>query len=255
MLGSKKPPRSWNSARPPQRDGFAIGGAPSPPHRPPPLAPARLVPPPPGPWITALDPPKRRWQDLREAARAAARQRAAEAEEKRRRAAPPQGVSSWEVLLAALKDTPRSTDVAGAVGAAGALDAALRSREEASKASKAAGGAARPPPLTLSLERLEARLNAQLHSPPTPLARLKRLLRSNMHTVSALFGTWDVDGDGLVDRPEFVQAMIVMGLHVSNDEMGALFERCDPDGSGTVDLREFSRLLRESRSSCSGRAG
>ena len=70
-----------------------------------------------------------------------------------------------------------------------------------------------------------------------------------------MFTQWDADGDGVVDRAEFAQAMAELGLHVSREEVTALFARCDPDASGTVDLREFSRLLRESRSSSSGKAG
>ena len=65
--------------------------------------------------------------------------------------------------------------------------------------------------------------------------------------MSSLFNRWDEDGDGLVNRAEFLKAMRNLGLRLSDEEVCALFTRCDPDGSGTVDLREFSKLLRESR--------
>lgn len=65
-----------------------------------------------------------------------------------------------------------------------------------------------------------------------------------------LFREWDVNGDGMVDRTEWVRAMRMLG--VSRDAGSALFDVLDDDRSGTI---EYSELREKLRHGAAGRAG
>jgi len=54
-----------------------------------------------------------------------------------------------------------------------------------------------------------------------------------------LFGKFDKDGSGALDRKELQQATKMLGDRFSDEDTGILMEILDKDHSGTVDLEEF----------------
>lgn len=60
-----------------------------------------------------------------------------------------------------------------------------------------------------------------------------------------LFRAWDEDGNGFVDRREFLRALPALGLGSLGASAAAeLFELFDVDGSGAIEYREVARRLR-----------
>ena len=56
-----------------------------------------------------------------------------------------------------------------------------------------------------------------------------------------LFGKFDKDGNGVLDRKELKAATRLLGDHFSDEDIEVLMEILDKDQSGTVDLEEFIR--------------
>ena len=65
-----------------------------------------------------------------------------------------------------------------------------------------------------------------------------------------LFREWDQDGDGIVTKQEFRNAMPNIGLDVPPETIDALFDSLDPDLSGQLDYKEMSKALRPTVSAC-----
>ena len=74
---------------------------------------------------------------------------------------------------------------------------------------------------------------------------LRELLNSRWERVINIFKAWDDDGNGCVDREEFVNGLQVLGIHAHKAEVDAFFQVFDPDGSGALDFRELSAALRK----------
>ena len=78
--------------------------------------------------------------------------------------------------------------------------------------------------------------------------QLRGALQSQLSRVMDLFRSWDVDGDGRVDRREFARGIKTLGLASSMSAAAELFDSLDADGSGTVEFHELHALLRRARS-------
>lgn len=68
-----------------------------------------------------------------------------------------------------------------------------------------------------------------------PAEVLKTILAAHFGRVIELFRDWDDDGNNMVSRKEFRQALIALGLKVERADADALFAQFDEDGSGEVD--------------------
>ena len=62
--------------------------------------------------------------------------------------------------------------------------------------------------------------------------------------IQRAFHKFDADGSGELDREEFEQAMLFLGLRLSSKELDALFQVTDADGSGNIDLDEFASMVK-----------
>ena len=73
--------------------------------------------------------------------------------------------------------------------------------------------------------------------------QLREALNKNAVRVIDLFRDWDVNGDGVISRAEFMNGVRMLGLP-GGSEAGILFDRWDVDGSGTLEIRELNKFLR-----------
>lgn len=55
-----------------------------------------------------------------------------------------------------------------------------------------------------------------------------------------IFGHFDGDQNGRIDRGEFKGLMHALGVRAADAELDKSFEAIDCDGSGTVEFNEFS---------------
>ena len=62
-------------------------------------------------------------------------------------------------------------------------------------------------------------------------------LADNGARVMDLFREWDTNGDGSVDKKEFRENMVKLGLEVDKKEIDALFDSWDKDGGGRWIIR------------------
>ena len=65
-------------------------------------------------------------------------------------------------------------------------------------------------------------------------------MKQKRFDLKAAFRKFDVDGNGTVDKVEFVQIMQGFDPDVSEVEALAAFDRFDPSGDGAIDFQEFS---------------
>lgn len=82
---------------------------------------------------------------------------------------------------------------------------------------------------------------------------VRRALLDALGTTSAsrarvrdLFSSWDLDQSGSIDKSEWYNALLLVGLDCGRRDADALFTKLDTDGSGALDYREiYSHLQRE----------
>ena len=55
---------------------------------------------------------------------------------------------------------------------------------------------------------------------------------------------WDASGDGVIDRNEFREKVLAMGVESSADEIDAIFRALDADGGGSLDMREVQKAIK-----------
>ena len=73
--------------------------------------------------------------------------------------------------------------------------------------------------------------------------------------IQAAFNKFDKDGSGAIDREEFGEAMLQLGLRHSSADVDMLFQAYDTDGLGEIDLNEFANIARSIVASKSSREG
>ena len=75
--------------------------------------------------------------------------------------------------------------------------------------------------------------------------RLRDELKARWARVIDLLRAWDTDGDGMVDRKEFLQAMRQLGMGDARAAIEGLFLSFDHDGSGLLSFSELHQALRQ----------
>ena len=75
--------------------------------------------------------------------------------------------------------------------------------------------------------------------------QIRAWLQSNYARVMDLFREWDDDNSGAIGKKEFRQAVQVLGLGASREELESLFDSWDADGSGEIAFAEMHALLRQ----------
>lgn len=74
-------------------------------------------------------------------------------------------------------------------------------------------------------------------------AVLKARLDGSLQRMSDLFKGFDSSWDGLVSRDEFGEALKLLDIPASSQELDSLFQDIDADGSGEIDFKELKRHL------------
>ena len=74
---------------------------------------------------------------------------------------------------------------------------------------------------------------------------LKDALARSSSRVMDLFRKWDEDGSGEIGRAEFVKAIRAFGIDYPAEDIGRVFDDFDVDGSGQVSYRELNKMLRQ----------
>ena len=83
---------------------------------------------------------------------------------------------------------------------------------------------------------------------------LKAELAQNLGKMMGLFRTWDISGDGEIDREEFGLAVRALGIVVDDDVVEIVFDEHDHDHSGSLEYVEFLRYaLRDGLKRCAMR--
>ncbi|EKX53490.1 hypothetical protein GUITHDRAFT_54801, partial [Guillardia theta CCMP2712] len=61
--------------------------------------------------------------------------------------------------------------------------------------------------------------------------------------ISSAFNAFDMDGSGELEREEFEEALVHVGLEVPKEEVDEMMAVMDTDGSGTINFSEFQRAM------------
>jgi len=116
------------------------------------------------------------------------------------------------------------------VGAAGEIATQVRQTHKLRK--HRAKGKALPSSVVL---KVSSRLSVQ--------QQLQQVLRDNAVRVIDIFREWDEDGDGLVSKKEFRNAVSALGYQAPREDVDAVFSLFDEDGSGMIEYGELKRAL------------
>ena len=104
-----------------------------------------------------------------------------------------------------------------------------------------------PPPIDRELAAHQCiKIAAEDRDKPIALA-LKNTLTRNAGRVIDLFRDWDTDGNGMLDRGEFRDALKRMELNVDDwTEADAVFDSWNPDANGELSLPQLQSILKRS---------
>jgi hypothetical protein len=70
---------------------------------------------------------------------------------------------------------------------------------------------------------------------------LRRLASSN---IAKVFGTFDRDKNGSINRRELAMGLELQGLHLISAEMEELFNRMDGNHDGKISVEEFADFIK-----------
>ena len=65
----------------------------------------------------------------------------------------------------------------------------------------------------------------------------------NLHDLRRLFKEFDLDQSNYLSRVEFREALIRLGIELSDVQLDDLMKEIDIDGNGVVDIDEFIAFL------------
>jgi len=68
--------------------------------------------------------------------------------------------------------------------------------------------------------------------------------------IGEVVSQWDKDGDGTVDKKEFRQRVLALGVKADPSEVDSLFDKLDESGDGELDIEEMKVTLTRLRESC-----
>ena len=100
------------------------------------------------------------------------------------------------------------------------------------------------------MERARARRASACVSTESAMARIAFKFyhlvhdRTSMRRVRDIFMDCDADGNGRVDKKELAQALPILGVHVTAEELDAAWPVFDSDGNGTIDHLELEEIVR-----------
>ena len=105
------------------------------------------------------------------------------------------------------------------------------------------------PPVEASKRQLQLiKIAAEDKDKPVAEA-LKNTLARNAGRVIDLFLDWDSDGNGMLDKGEFRDALRRMELHVEDKEADEIFDGWDTKGEGELSLPQLQSILKRSSGS------
>jgi Ca2+-binding EF-hand superfamily protein len=137
-------------------------------------------------------------------------------------------------------------------GAANADQEAADQRREAVALRAKAASVREVAAATSAHEQADARLR-QLQQVENVGAKLGAMIVKRNMKLGEVVQKWDKDGDGTVDKREFRENVLAMGVVAKAEAIDALFDTYDSDGGGSLDMRRRSSSRRSSRrrpSSC-----
>lgn len=65
--------------------------------------------------------------------------------------------------------------------------------------------------------------------------------------MEAIFRQIDVDDSGLISADEFVRAIKLVSIHITNQDIKKLMDRIDSDASGAISYLEFAKQFRDDK--------
>ena len=71
-------------------------------------------------------------------------------------------------------------------------------------------------------------------------------LHPHIHALEVFF-TVDTDGSGSVDREEWEQAVRIMRLDLTPEQLSSAFAHLDEDGGGTIEISEFVKQMMQAK--------
>ena len=98
---------------------------------------------------------------------------------------------------------------------------------------------ARPPPKPAP-PTLTPEMKAQVDG---VLGQLRAVMAKNKNRIIDTFLAFDANNSGTIDRNEFREAVLTLGVVAHKAALDALFDRIDADRGGSIDYRELDRQL------------
>lgn len=98
---------------------------------------------------------------------------------------------------------------------------------------------ARPPPKPAP-PTLTPEMKAQVDG---VLGQLRAVMAKNKNRIIDTFLAFDANNSGTIDRNEFREAVLTLGVVAHKAALDALFDKIDADRGGSIDYRELDRQL------------
>jgi len=67
--------------------------------------------------------------------------------------------------------------------------------------------------------------------------------RPNMDEIRDIFEKWDTDQNGKLSQAEMKEAVLGLGLPITDEQVEAMIRKADVDGDGQLDCMEFAAMI------------